>query len=605
MEQNDSLKQKIKHALRLDRALKFVWQAAPVYTTVNLVMIVVLGIFPLFVLYLLKLIIDAVTTALSAPDKMAEFKTIGFLIALAAGAALLNSFFQLISNLVKEAQSLTFTDHMYDILHSKSIEVDLEYYENPQYFDTLRRAQQEGPFRPTHILNSLVTLGQNGISLVAMAGLLFYFHWSIAVILFISVLPGILVRIKYSNKLYRWERNRTQTERKADYFSWVLTGSTHAKELRLFGFGDLFQRRFNDLRKILRLERISISRSRSLADFAAQAAAILPVFGSYAFIAYRTIQGAITLGDMVMFFQAFQRGLNYLRELLSGLASIYEDNLFLNNFFEFLDLKPKIKEPIHPKPLPRPMGQGIVFDHVSFQYPGNNRDVLKDISLSVKPNEVIALVGENGSGKTTLIKLLCRLYDPTDGAITLDGINMRQFQTTSLRREISVIFQDYVHYYMTARENIWLGDIGLKADHTKIIEAANTAGVNDLIHRLPKGYDTILGKWFDEGEELSVGEWQKIALARTFIRDSQLIVLDEPTSSLDAKSEYEVFNKFRSLLKDHTAILISHRFSTVRMADRIFVLEEGKLLEQGSHEELMKYKGKYAQLFEMQAHYYK
>jgi len=413
------------------------------------------------------------------------------------------------------------------------------------------------------------------------------------------------VRVKYSNKLYRWERKRTQTERKADYFSWILTGSTHAKELRVFGFGNLFQHRFNDLRKSLRLEKLSISRSRSLADFAAQTAAILPVFGSYAFIAYRTIQGVITLGDMVMFFQAFQRGLNYLRELLSGLANIYEDNLFLYNFFEFLDLKPKITEPIHPKPMPKPMEQGIVFDHVSFRYPSSKRSVLKDITLSVKPNEVIALVGENGSGKTTLIKLLCRLYDPTDGAITLDGINLRQFETASLRREISVIFQDYVHYYMTARENIWLGNIDLKSDHNNIIEAANNAGVHDLIHNLPQGYDTILGKWFDEGEELSVGEWQKIALARTFMRDSQLIVLDEPTSSMDAKSEYDVFSRFRNLIKGHSAIIISHRFSTVRMADRIYVLEDGKVLEQGSHEELIKNKGKYENLFAKQAQYYK
>jgi ATP-binding cassette subfamily B protein len=280
---------------------------------------------------------------------------------------------------------------------------------------------------------------------------------------------------------------------------------------------------------------------------------------------------------MVMYFQAFQRGLGYLRGLLGGVADLYEDNLFLSNLFEFLDLKPKVKEPLHPRPVPHPMQKGIVFDHLSFHYPPGNRKVLKDISLSIEPGEVVALVGENGSGKTTLIKLLCRLYDPVEGAITIDGIDLRQFPdlrqfaTKELRREISVIFQDYAHYHMTARENIWFGNINLPPEHNRIAASAKHAGADDLITSLPKGYETILGKWFEEGEELSIGEWQKVALARAFLRDAQVIVLDEPTSAMDAKSEYEVFKHFHQLLKDRAAILISHRFSTVRMADRIFV----------------------------------
>ncbi|MBW1701968.1 MAG: ABC transporter ATP-binding protein [Deltaproteobacteria bacterium] len=605
MEKTDSLKQKLRHTLRLDRAMRFVWQAGPGWTIASLALVFIQGALPLLTLYLMKLIVDGVIFALGAPDRLAEFRHVALLIGIAAAVALLNLLFQLIAGLVREAQSLNVTDHMYDILHAKSVEVDLEYYENPTYFDTLHRAQQEGPYRPTHILDGLVGLGRSGISMLAMVGLLFSFHWAVAVILFMAAIPGIFVRLRYSGKMYRWERERTPVERRTSYFNWILTGDTHAKEIRLFDLGNLFIRRFSDLRKKLRHERLKITRKRSVADLAAQTGGMLAVFCSFAFIAYRTVQGAITLGDMVMYYQAFQRGLGYLREFLGGLAALYEDNLFLFNLYEFLDLKPKVKEPLHPQLVPRPMHKGIVFDHVGFKYPTGNRDVLKDISMSIDSGEVVALVGENGSGKTTLIKLLCRLYDPLDGAITLDGIDLREFETTALRREISVIFQDYAHYHLTARENIWFGNIALPPEHKRVNEAADYSGADEVITCLPKGYETILGKWFEEGEELSIGEWQKVALARAFLRDAQIIVLDEPTSAMDAKSEYEVFRRFRQLLDGRSAVLISHRFSTVRMADRIYMLEHGRIIESGTHEQLVKTGGKYSRLFEKQARYYR
>ena len=605
MKESDTLRQKVKHALRLDRAVLFVWEAGPGWTIASLALVLLQGVLPLLALYVMKLIVDAVIFAMTAPDKTVAFRHVVLFIGFAIGIALLNALCQMISGLVKEAQALEVSDYIYNILHSKSIEVDLEYYENPQYFDTLHRAQHEGPFRPTSIVNNLVQLGQSGISLVAMAGLLFSFHWGVAVVLFAAAVPGIIVRLRYSGKLFRWQRDRTPMERRADYFNWMLTGGTHAKEIRLFGLGDIFISRFSDLRTKLRQEQFEISRKRSVADLGAQAAATLAVFSCFGFIAYRTVQGGITLGDMVMYFGAFQRGLGYLRQLLGNLAGLYEDNLFISNFYEFLDLEPKVKEPLHPSPVPRPMKQGIVLDHVNFKYPSGSREVLKDISLSIGPDEVVALVGENGSGKTTLIKLLCRLYDPLGGTITLDGIDLRQFETTALRREISIIFQDYVQYHMTARENIWFGNIELSPDSEEIKAAAKRAGADNLISSLPKEYETILGKWFEDGEELSIGQWQKVALARAFLRESQLIVLDEPTSSLDVKTEYEVFKRFRKLREGRAAVLISHRFSTVRMADRIFVFHEGKIIESGSHEELVRYGGKYANLFEKQSQFYK
>jgi ATP-binding cassette subfamily B protein len=599
------LGQKLRHTLRLDRAVRFVWQAGPGWTIANLALVIIQGAMPLLTLYLMKLIVDAVTFALATPDRIAAFRQVAFFIGLAAAVVVFNALLQLIAGLVREAQSLTVTDHMYDILHAKSIEVDLEYYENPQYFDTLHRAQQEAPYRPTHILNSLVRVGQSSISLLAITGLLFSFHWVVAVVLFIATIPGILVRLKYSGIMFRWQRERTPTERKTSYLNWILTGYNYAKEIRLFDLGGLFMDRFSDLRKKLRGEKLEITRKRSVADLIAQTSATLAVFGSFGFIAYRAVHGAITLGDMVMYFQAFQRGLGFLREMLSGIANLYEDNLFLFNLFEFLDLKPKVEEPLHPQSVPRPMQRGVVFDHVSFHYPTGNRKVLQDISLSIKPGEVVALVGENGSGKTTLIKLLCRLYDPISGSITMDGIDLRQFETKALRHEISIIFQDYVHYHMTARENIWFGNIDLLPEHNRIAASAKHAGIDDMITNLPKGYETILGKWFEEGEELSIGEWQKVALARAFLRNAQIIVLDEPTSAMDAKSEYQVFKRFHQLLESRAAILISHRFSTVRMADHIFVFDGGRIVENGSHQDLIKIGGKYANLFEKQAQHYR
>jgi ATP-binding cassette subfamily B protein len=604
-EQTIRARLKILRALQLGRAFHFVWQSAKGWTIANGFLLVVQGVLPLIPLYLMKLIVDAVSSGISAPDKGIFLRQVVFLVGLMGAVTLLNVLTRSIAGLVSEGQSQVITDHMHDVLHAKSIEVDLEYYESAQYYDTLHRAQREAPFRPTHIVNGLVRIGQNGLALLAMAGLLFSFHWSITVILFLAVIPGIVVRIKYSEKMYDWQREQTSREREAWYYNWILTGSSHAKEIRLFDLGPLFMQRFHDLRQKLRREKLGIAFRRSVGELVAQICTTLAIYGSYAFIAYRTVKGNITLGDLVMYYQAFQRGQGFLQEFLSGLAGLYEDNLFLSNLYEFLDLKNKVKDPSPAYPVPQPLKTGIVFDKVGFQYPTGTRRVLEDITLQIKSGEVVALVGENGSGKTTLIKLLCRLYDPTTGNIRFDGIDLREFAVTPLRREISVIFQDYARYHSTARENIWFGNTTLPLDHERVISAARRSGADEVINSLPYGYETTLGKWFENGEELSIGEWQKVALARAFMRDTPIIVLDEPTSSLDAESEYAVFQNFRQLAAGKTAVLISHRFSTVRMADRIFVLKEGRIIEEGSHEDLMRIGGTYARLFETQARYYR
>jgi len=366
----------------------------------------------------------------------------------------------------------------------------------------------------------------------------------------------------------------------------------------------VFRDRFRTLRQELRDGRLALTRRRRRNDLLAQVVATAAIYGTFALISYQALPGEMSLGDVVMYYQGFQAGLGYLRSILQGLTGLYEDNLFLSNFYQFLDLAPKMQVPAHPLPAPNPMRQGVVFRDVQFAYPSGTRAVLEGIDLTLAPGQVIALVGSNGSGKTTLIKLLCRLYDPSAGSIQVDGVDLRDLDPTDWRRQISVMFQDYVGYHLPAWENIWLGNVQSKADRERIEQSARRSGADEVIARLPDGYDTILGHQFRGGQELSIGEWQKIALARAFLRDASIVVLDEPTSYLDPLAEAELFEQFRRVIEGRSGIIISHRFSTVRMADTIYVVEGGHVSERGSHGELMARGGTYARLFNTQAKSY-
>lgn len=595
---------KLQQHVRFLPALRLVWKAAPRWTTAHIVLLIVQGILPIVGLYLTKLTIDTLTALPAIADKSAAFRSLVSLLAFTGGVLVASTVCASLSNLVTKAQSLQVTNYMQRVVHAKSIEVDLEYYENAEYHNSLQRAQQEAVYRPNQILQNLVQVAQDSISLVTMVGLLITLHWSIAGLLLVAAVPAVLVRLKFAEVTFRWQRRRTELDRQTKYLSWMLTDGSYAKEIRLFGLGHLFGQRYDRLRHQLYREELSIETRQAIATLAAQILAATLMFSAYVYIVYQTFQGAIKLGDLVVYYEALQRGQTALKSLMGGLSSLYENNLFLANLYEFLEIKPKIAPAAHSKSFPRPMRSGIVFDRVSFQYGTTSRWALKEVSLTIRPGEVIALVGENGSGKTTLIKLLCRLYDPTHGKITLDGVDLSEYDIVDLRRQISVIFQDYVKYCFTASENIWLGNIDVDPISDSIPDAARRSGADEVIRSLPQGYETILGKLFDQGEELSIGQWQKVALARAFLRDSQLIVLDEPTSAMDPKAEYEVFQNFRRLIQNQAAILISHRLSTVKMADRIYVVDRGKIIEGGTHAELMQLGGLYAELFATQAKSY-
>lgn len=605
----NSLKTKLKNALRIDRALRLVWRAGAGWTIASAALMIIQGVIPLLSLYLIKLIIDAVSAIILQPHGGSSEASDGFYrvilyIGLAGGVGLLTAVCTFFSEYVKKAQTITVTDYVLSILHGKSIAVDLAYYESSEYRDTLHRAQQEGPYRPTSIVNGLVQAGQNGASLVAILGLLVLFSPFLPLVMMVAVVPGVIMRLNYSDRIYHWQNSRTQDERKTQYFSWMLTGEAHAREVRLFGLGNYFIGQFRHIRDGLRNEKLGFERRRAVGNLVAQSSATIAVFGSLIYIASMAVQGAITLGDMVMYFQAVQRGLGFLGALVEGVAALYEDNLFLSNFHAFMDVRPDIQDPEKPEDVPSGIINGLEVANITFGYRNREKNVIENLNFSIKPGEVVALVGENGAGKSTIVKLLCRLYDPVAGVIQWDGTDIRKFRVADYRKRISVVFQDYIRYYLTARENIWLGNIDLDKEGESVGQAAQKAGIGDYIGRLHSGLDTPLGRWFKGGEELSVGQWQMVALARAFFRDADLVILDEPASSLDVNTEFRVFEKFRDLIKDKSALIISHRFSTVKMADKILFLQDGRIAEQGTHDALMKLDGQYAVLYRKQAKQY-
>lgn len=590
--------------LKTKGAFLLIWQAAPGWAIARLIILLFQGILPLISLYFTKLIVDVLAASVNNIDKNAVFNDLILLLVLVAVVTIAITICNSLGEMVNAAQSQLVIDYVESSLYRKAITIDLEYYETPRYLDILQRAQRAAPYRPIEILQHLSLFVQNTISVLGIVGLLISLNWMIGGILFSAAIPAMLVKFRYAGQMYRWYQQKTEIERKTSYFGWVLTSDMLVKEIRLFNIGHVFIERFLKLKKLLYQEQLSIIKKRSFANMTVQVISGIMILTAYGFIIYQTVQGVFKLGDLVLYHQAFKRGQQSLAQLITNLSKLYEDNLFLANLNEFLEIKPKLLSPSNPQSVPKPIQQGIVFENVSFSYPDTSRIALKNINLTIKPGETIALVGENGSGKTTLIKLLCRFYDVTDGSITIDGVDLRHIEPQTLHRQISAIFQDFGRYNLSARDNIWLGDVEIKSDDKKIINAALRSGADEVIQSLENNYENILGKQFGDGEQLSGGQWQKIALARAFLRESQIIILDEPTSAMDPKAEEKVFGKFRELIENQAAILVTHRLSTVTMADCIYVMSHGSIVERGTHQELLKLKGIYADLFETQAKNY-
>jgi len=587
------------------QALRLVWQTNPA-ATVGLAFLTLAGaLLPATQAWVGKLIVDGVVASIQAGHDPDRVSTVFYYLILELILFLLSTAFSHSRRLIQQLIQLQLANRIRAEIIRKALTLEMAFFEHPDFYDRLQNARREGGYKPVELVNDSFQIVQNMITMISFAALMLRFSPWLVVILLATSIPAFIAETRFSEQGFRLLTRRAPETRQINYLARLLTEDSAAKEIKLFNLGEKLLARYVTLFAKFFEEDKSLAVRRAAVGFSLGLIATMGFYGSYAWIVWRTVQGTISLGDMTLYLTIFRQGQSTFQSILSAVGNIYENNLFMANYFEFLDIKPQMSVAAPAKKLPVSMARGIEFRRVGFRYPDSEEWVLRDVDLSIRPGEKIALVGHNGAGKTTLIKLLSRLYDPTEGVILFDGIDIRDLDPLELRQRIGVIFQDFVRYHLPASENIGFGQIEASDQMDQIIASARKSGAHTMIENLPEGYQTMLGRWFHGGHELSLGQWQRIALARAFMRDAEILVLDEPTASLDAQTEYEIFRHFQELTEGKMAILISHRFSTVRMADRIVVIEGGRIAEIGSHQELLRREGVYAQLFGMQAEGYR
>jgi ATP-binding cassette subfamily B protein len=582
--------------------LRFVWESGRAVVVFGLVARVLAALLPVALFWVSKLIIDTIVRIVTTHQPAGP--RLWWLVAGEFGLAVLMG---LLGRAIDYSDALLAGKYMHYISvrvmeHASSL--DLLAYEDPVFYDRLERARVQATDR-LYMIQAIGRLVQQVITTITLSVSIMLFSPWLLLLLIVGVIPAFVGETHFAFLGYAKNFRQTPIRRHLDYLR-ILGGSKEAaKELKLFGLKEFLTGKFKRLSTQVYEEDISLARRKAFAGSALSAIGTAGYYIAYVYAVWRTVAGVFSLGTLTFLANAIRDASSNLQQTFSTLSTIADQALFLTDLIAFFDMKPAIHSKLNALPAPRPIMSGFEFRNVSFRYPGASRLVLNGLNFQLRPGERVALIGENGEGKTTIVKLLCRLYDPVEGQILLDGVDLREYDLADLYREIGVIFQDYMRYEMTARENIAVGRIE-KIDNLPLLEqSARKSLADEVVGKLEAGYEQMLGRRFENGVDLSGGEWQKVALARAYLRDAQLLILDEPTSALDARSEYEVFQRFAELTAGKMAVFISHRFSTVRMADRIVVLENGRIAEDGDHESLTHLGGRYAEMFELQAASYR
>jgi len=578
------------------RGLRLVWETSRSLTLIMGALALLSGVLPALAAWIGKHIIDAVV-AQDGAEALRWVVAEGVVVAVLAGAQRGISICQsLLRALLGQRVNV--------MVLEKALELDLPHFEDPSLYDKITRARREASSRPLSLVQRTFTMAQNAIALSTYAGILIQLSPWAALVLAVAGVPAFLAETHFSGKAFRLFRWRTPETRLRTYYEVAIAREDFVKETQLYELGPMFLTRYRDVFRRLFREDRNLTLRRGGWGYLLGLLATITFYGAYVWTAIEAVEGHITLGEMTMYLLVFKQGQTAFAAVLASVGGMYEDNLYLSNLYELLAVEPLLRSGEATEG-DRP-GDGLRFEGVTFYYPGADEPAVKDVSFHLRPGEKLALVGANGSGKTTLVKLLTRLYEPSSGRILLDGVDVRDWDIATLRARIGVIFQDFVRYQLLAGENIGVGDVDHLDDRERWRDAAEKGMADGVMDELPRGYDTQLGRWFKEGRELSLGQWQKIALSRAFMRErADILVLDEPTASMDAEAEVQIFDRLGEMAADQMVILISHRFSTVRMANRILVMSEGEVVEQGTHDELVAQDGVYAHLFSIQARGYR